>query len=67
MIGCYFHPDGAPASREDPPTTRVVLLRRELDARGGHTPSPPLGENGVTVLPQKIDNKNTPKILTLNL
>ena len=64
MIGCYFHPEGALASLEDPPTTRVVLPRSEHDARGGHTPSPPLGENGVAVLPQKFSNKNTPKILT---
>ena len=57
-------PRWCPASLEGLPTTRAALLRRELDARGGHTPSPPLGENGVAVLPQKMNNKNTPKILT---
>ena len=60
MIGCYFHPEGALASLEGLPTTRAALLRREVDSRGGHTPSPPPGENGVAVLPQKKKtDKNT--------
>ena len=44
---------GPSASLEGLPTTRAALLRREVDSRGGHTPSPPLGVNGVAVLPQK--------------
>jgi len=64
MIGCYFPNDGAPESLEGLPTTRAALLRREVDSRGGHTPSPPPGENGVAVLPQKRRQIKIPKNLT---